>query len=451
VAVGPLAKSIVRVLRVLGVAAAISVLGAGAAEAHAVGRIGTCPSLLHGRSDLGRIALVDGRGQLRVVDVATCRVHTLVSTGVEPPVRWSADGRYLAYGDGAVVPATGGTPAHPLGRLQPGWGTGSPGWVWSPNGHRLAGVTAAGAVLVGGPGISRQRLFPDGWGATSVAWSPTGSSVAVSRSLYTKSPPPYHQEIWLLDLRSGARTMLLRERKPDLAPPWLSGFSPDGRWLLAWEDEQNSASLAADGVPLVAVPVAGGRPATITRGELMYGDFVSWCTANSLALVQDNGGREVSRGDRIALAGPPPSWARVAPADPGRKSHLSFVSPACGPDDGTMIAAAAGPASEDLPFGHEHRSIWLLQVIGGNWHPLEPAPPPGMSDELPLWSSDGRWIAFVRTTPSGAGGSGRLYLLDLGARLDGHARLVGPIAPVGVTGNYYGHYGWAGQVAWYSR
>ena len=116
-----------------------------------------------------------------------------------------------------------------------------------------------------------------------------------------------------------------------------------------------------------------------------------------------------------------------------------------------MVAAAAGPVTQDVPFGHEHRAIWLLPYTGGNWRPLEPAPPKGTSDELPLWSSDGRWIAFIRTTPTGAAGVGRLYLLDLGARFNGQARVVGPIADVGVTGNYYGHYNWAAQIAWYSR
>jgi hypothetical protein len=116
-----------------------------------------------------------------------------------------------------------------------------------------------------------------------------------------------------------------------------------------------------------------------------------------------------------------------------------------------MVAAAAGPVTQDLPFGHEHRTIWLLPYTGGNWRPLEPAPPKGSSDELPLWSNDGQWIAFIRTTSTGSAGGGLLYLLDLGARFNGQARVVGPIASVGVAGNYYGHYNWAAQIAWYSR
>ena len=254
-----------------------------------------------------------------------------------------------------------------------------------------------------------------------------------------------------MDLRSGTKTLLFHLAKPDVAPPWLSGFSPDGRWLLAWEDSDNSASLAADGVPLIAVPLTSGKPVAIGKGTLIYGDFVSWCSDGQLAYVLDNGGREVTLGDRISFAGPPPQWpVTTPPPGAGVGAHLSFVSPACSPPDLFEIAAAAGPVTQDEPFGQEHRSIWLLSYTGGNWHSLEPPPPQGTSDELPLWSSDGRWIAFIRTSRAGANGVGRLYLLDLGTRSDGQARAIGPIANVGVTGNYYGHYNWAAQIAWHS-
>lgn len=247
--------------------------------------------------------------------------------------------------------------------------------------------------------------------------------------------------------------MLFYLRKPEIAPPWLSGFSPDGRWLLAWEDMQNSASLAADGLPLIALPATGGQAVKVGKGTLVYGDFLSWCTGNQLAYVLDNGGREVSGDDRISLAGPAPNWPTVTPADPGARARISFISPACSPPGRFEVAAAAGPTSgrQYVPFGHEHRSIWLLSTTGGNWHPLEPPPPKDVSDELPLWARDGRWLAFVRTTWTGHAGAGQLYLFDLGQQRGGHPRLVGPVGSLGSTGNYYSHYNWAAQIAWCSR
>jgi hypothetical protein len=441
-----------RLRRITAVLAALAAVAAYGAVLTGAGGKSQCPNPLRGRHDLGRLAFIQGQ-RLEVLQVTACRARTLVRGGVEPPLRWSADGRYLAYGGGNVVSATDGLSKRPLGRLGLGWGSGSLGWVWSPKGHRLAGVTTGGGVVVGGPGTKTRRLLPDGWGATSIAWSPNGRLLAVSRSLYLKVPPPYHQEIWLLDLRSAAKRLLLHLPKPEIAPPYLSGFSPDGRWLLAWEDIQNSASLAADGLPLVALPVAGGKPVKVGKGTLVYGDFISWCSGNQLAYVLDNGGREVSGGDRINFAGPAPRWPTVTPADPGTGARLSFISPACSPPNLFQVAAAVGPTSGNAyaPFGHEHRSIWLLISTGGNWHPLEPPPPQGSSDELPIWSHDGRWLAFIRTTWTGDAGAGQLYLLELGKRSNGHARRIGPIARIGSTGNYYGHYNWEAQVAWYTR
>jgi hypothetical protein len=71
-------------------------------------------------------------------------------------------------------------------------------------------------------------------------------------------------------------------------------------------------------------------------------------------------------------------------------------------------------------------------------------PPRGGTDELPMWSADGRWLLFIRTRPQGISGEGALYALDLSRH-----RLVGPIAQVGFTGNFYGTYGWASQLSWY--
>ena len=406
---------------------------------------GTCPARLVGTTDLGRFAFIRS-GRLELATVASCEVKTLVTRGVEPPLRWSADGRFLAFGTGSVVGAAGGTPARPLGKLAAGWGSGSAGWVWSPSGHRLAGVSAGG-VVIGGPGMKPQRLLPTGWGATSIAWSPDGRSLGVSRTIFS-GVRRTHEQIWLVDLASRRARLICRVSAGKDAPPYLYGFSPDSRWLLAWQDVNGSASIAADGLPLLAVSTTG-QAVPVGTGTLVYGDFLSWC-ADALTYVADRGGREVTLGDRIAMANRP-DWKPVV-VD-GAAGNWSYSSPACSPPNTFEVAAAVGPTTQDSPFGQEHRRIWLLGYTGGNWHPLGPIPPRGQSDELPLWSADGRWIAFIRSGPTNqnAGAQGTLYLLDLGKQLNGHAQLVGPIASLGSTGNYYGHYNWAAQVAWYSR
>jgi dipeptidyl aminopeptidase/acylaminoacyl peptidase len=400
-----------------------------------------CPAALAGAKDLGTLAFLRA-GKLVALDVAHCATRTLApAPEIFGPVSWSADGRFVAFGP-RVVSASGGRVERPFPDAE---GT----LAWAPRGHELAGVTRKGGLLVGGPGLSPRRLLADGWGAESVAWSPSGRLLAVSRSRFPllRGRGSYHLEIWLVERRSGHRRELFRVPGRAFLGLRLAGFSPDGRWLLVWEE--HGASLDSDGAPLLAVRLTGGRRAVrVTRSELLYGDFLSWCDGRNLAYVVNRGGRSVTLGDRIALAGPP-DWKSTL--TPGLlHDRNSYVSPACSPPGLFELAAAAGPRTGESPFGQERRRIWLLGYTGGNWHPLGPTPPLGRSDELPMWSAYGRWIAFVRSGPTNkdAGASGALYLLDLRRQSNGQARLVGPIASLGTTGNYYGHYGWSLQLAW---
>jgi hypothetical protein len=402
----------------------------------------TCPAALAGASGLGTVAFIRDAG-LAALDVAGCRIRTLIAPGrVRGPVGWSGDGRWIAAG-ATVVSARGGPRLKPLPHVDGAT-------AWSPRGHVLAGVTERGGVELGGPGMKPRSLLADGWGATTLAFSPTGRLLAVSRSLFPQGSPPYHQEISLVDWRSGRTREVFRVRKPNVAPPLLFGFSPDGRWLIAWQSTQNSASLMADGLPLVAIRLADGKAVAIGKGTLVYRDFLSWC-GSALAYVVNRGGRQVTLGDRVALAGPP-TWKPTLTHGRIHDSN-SYNSPSCSPPRRFEIAAAVGPKTADTPFGREHRRIWLLDYTGGNWHPLGPAPQAPATDELPRWSADGRWIAFIRTTPTSKAGAwrGRLYLLDLSKRSNGRAALVGPVADVGTTGNYYGHYQWDSQLAWRTR
>jgi hypothetical protein len=121
---------------------------------------------------------------------------------------------------------------------------------------------------------------------------------------------------------------------------------------------------------------------------------------------------------------------------------VSWNSIACA--SGGSLVVAAGPTSQDEPFGHERRSLFLVPAATGGLPKLlaETAPPSRQTDELPMSSGDGRWILFVRTRSPTARGS--LYALD---RLRG--KLIGPITEVGGTANYYGSYAWVQQLAWH--
>jgi dipeptidyl aminopeptidase/acylaminoacyl peptidase len=370
-----------------------------------------------GRQGLGRVAYLRG-GDLHVVDLARCRDRTL-ATGASAPVRWSRDGRFVAFGRASVVSARGGRVRHPIG-------TASNRWAWSPAADELAGVTSKGGVVLGGPGRGPSRLLPSGWGATGVAFDPSGRTLAVSR----------RSGVWRLDVSTGDTAPVHRVPANRVAPPVLDGWSPDGRWILFWPDFQGSASLAADGLPLEAVHASGGNPVPIAT-TLVYDDFVTSCGAR--LVMAAGGGRSVTSGKRIVDAGP---W-RWSPARVGGDAGRSWFWPACSPD-GARIAATSTANSEEHRFDAADRSIWLLQP-GRSARRLIGRGGDGVSDEFPRWSGDGRWILFVRhATRSRA--PAELVL----ARVEGWtARVVGPVARLAPQLGFYGHDDWSSATDWY--
>jgi dipeptidyl aminopeptidase/acylaminoacyl peptidase len=369
--------------------------------------------------NLGSLAFVRG-GALRLLDFDGCRVRTLVRSGVRPPVALSASGRWVAF-RGGYVGSGGGRVLRLPGDA-----------IWSPRGDVLAVVTKAGGLDAGSAGGPLRLLLPQGWGASTAVFSPDGARLAVSRTAARGRV----EEIWLVDVRSRSRRELFREPRRMGAPLLVEGFSPDGRRLLFWQDLDASASLLADGVPLLEIPTAGGEPRAVTR-ELYFRDYVTWC-GGRLVYVIDHGGRTVTQGDGIAAAAAP-GWGSRTILVAGRRT--SWTSPACGPNG--QLAVAAGPSGEDEPFGHEERSVWLVR--GETARRLTATVPPrGTTDEWPSWSADGNWLLFVRTRFGGKGWPGTLFALD---RAGG--TLVGPIASVGATENYYGHYAWSSQLSWH--
>ena len=50
---------------------------------------------------------------------------------------------------------------------------------------------------------------------------------------------------------------------PTKGDAWLAGWTHDGRFVLFWQGDINSASMLADGVPLYALSSTGGEPAQL--------------------------------------------------------------------------------------------------------------------------------------------------------------------------------------------
>ena len=267
--------------------------------------------LAGGDATLGSVAWVDG-GALHLLDLDTCGERTLVATGADPMVRFSHDGTWVAFGDGAIVPSGGGDVQNPVGKLS--------GWQWSPTDDVLAGVTAHGGVVVGGPNDDRRVLVKDGSGATHVMFSPNGRSLEADLG---------GDRVAIIDVVDGAATTVYRVSPGTKAPPQVAGWSPDGRWVLFF-----SRFAGRTGVPMNTVPSDGGDWVNVFDPVLPYDDFLSWC-GRQLTL-SGGGDRSPSEGNQILLSGPPDWRYHNLSADFTR----SWIWPACSPN-GKWIAATA--------------------------------------------------------------------------------------------------------------
>lgn len=383
----------------------------------------------------GRFAFIRDRG-VSILYLPDCRTHVLVAdSGASAPLSFSANGDYLAYGDGEVIAARGfSAPRQPLGKLSSS--------AWSPQGATLAGVSASGGVAVWRPKGKRRMLLPSGWGASSIAFSPKGDLLAVARTTPGPAGVPRENELWRVDLHDGLRTLLYRAKGIGDLDEGVAGFTPDGNDVLFWPDTSGSSSIAADGLPLDAVPVVGGKPRTLLDAMLAYKDYIADC-GNSL-LIADGPGRETNVRKSLALLSPPSYRAMSLQLS----SKLSWTTPSC--SEGGEIVTAAGESRQESHFGLEHRSIWLLDGKGARPRRLTTPRLQTSTDELPRISSNGRYLLYVAATR----GNGR----DLGQRRGtlwamslsgGEAKPIGPIAEIGWSGSYYGHYGWANTTAWH--
>jgi hypothetical protein len=201
-------------------------------------------------------------------------------------------------------------------------------------------------------------------------------------------------------------------------PIMLEGMSPDRRWVLFAIDPMSSASLAADGLTLEAVRVAGGRPRTVVSG-LLSDDYRAWCGGK---LVVTAGGDRIASHHKWLIVTGPPAWrARILVRDPKR----AFGSLACA--GASVVVQSARDTGVNEAFTMSPRwSLVRVRLADGRTTLLD-TPPAGASDDSPRVARGGR-IVFVRSR----NGRGTLYAL--------HG---GPLLDVGRDDGYYGHRLWA--------
>jgi Tol biopolymer transport system component len=363
---------------------------------------------LHGK--LGVLAWSAG-GRLRTLDLDTCARDIAVRRHAPPPVRFSRDGKHIAFGDGAVVSAGGGPVTHPIGEVA--------SWTWSPSGE-LAGVTKDGKVVVGT--LKGEPSTIVARHATSVEFSPDSRQLAVGLD----------NRVVVTFADGGAEKTLYSGPKHDTVE--IAGWSPGGNWVLFWVHAPDATSA-----PLDAAPVSGAGYHNVFDPVLPYADFMSWC-GDTLA-VAGGGDKYASEGQQL-LTSSAPAWSTH---NLSRDFRSSWIWPACSPD-GTRIAVTVTPNHFEDPQGEGRRSVFLIDAKGQLRRRLAGAP--NKAYETPRWSADGRFVMVIERAQK-AGSPGDVIFVLVDPKTGKPVKTVGPIARLGRSHSPEGHTDWTSTLDWY--
>jgi dipeptidyl aminopeptidase/acylaminoacyl peptidase len=207
----------------------------------------------------------DGSNQVWLLDPETGATEPLTRVaqwqavdprGVQPAFfRWSPDSRSIAFAASWPIQPDSGRDFTKAVRGQSvgvDWTRANP---WP--GVRTSTNATVWLVDVGSRRV--RRLTGDSLHVADLAWSPTGSRIAVSAAGRPEDVP-YKAELYLLDVQSGAVRLLVGQPGWDAVPQW----SPDGRWI-AFESQRGNADWNY-GSYLAVIAAEGGTPKYLAPG-----------------------------------------------------------------------------------------------------------------------------------------------------------------------------------------
>jgi Tol biopolymer transport system component len=202
--------------------------------------------------------------------------------------------------------------------------------------------------------------------------SPDLGSVLVwfQRPSATDDPLDYRDEVWVVDVKTRAATMVSR-RDEKFAVNAL--WSPDGKWI-AYDDGDRLYLVRPDGRNRRVVPTAKYPTGAVFSPD---GKALAYAARDGVRRVELASGR-----GRLLVPGEdqPEAWSRD-----GRR---------------LLVSSLGGVAVVDAATGAE---LARLPEFGGTW--------PGTGVYCPAFSPEGSQVAFLRSWPgSFGGGASALYL-----------------------------------------
>jgi len=329
--------------------------------------------------------------------------------------------------------------------------------AWSPKLDEIAFVDhGALAVLRLEPVIRQKRIVfrqPAPGNIADFEWNPDGTSLAVAT---TSDGPDRITRLWYVDA-DGSSSREISFVRPLYSPHFeFAGWSSDGERILLWVGGF-SASLAADGLPLVSVsvtsgdlqPVANDIPARVTQARgpgsavLQYREYIAVSPFGNRVLVISGFNRNAWTNKRLIAFNTATGNIRVL-----TDADKAVASCAWSPD-GNAIAFAAGPDDREAGGGERakralaQRRIWIMNADGQQRRQL--TADAKYRDEYPLWSRDGQHIVFMRMDTQNRISVWSVGVYD-GTLLKLLDQIMGPAATDSWFG-YYGHVAWPGFIA----
>lgn len=295
----------------------------------------------------------------------------------------SPSGQWILVGakDGFFTVRADGSETHRLPLV-----ANAPRPVWSPVADELADLDGEGRPSVMKPDGTMRRVVAEERNAGGPTWSPDGLWLAYTRG----APDRSSVGIWRVPVNGGQPQMVYEKRGEGpqclIMGPWVPGDS-----ILFWDMSVCSASITADGLPLMAVSVTGGTaPRQLVEEMLIYPGFLSIAPDGRLAAAAGID-RQTWTNKRIVVVNTqarpisPVEMAAISPAWAPNADRIAFIAM---PDIGSV--GGGDPARQ----GIMQRRIWSVAPDGTDLRRL--TDDARFRDEAPGWTQDGSQILFCR-------------------------------------------------------